>query len=119
MSHTRPSGRSADVTALVTTQPTAARAVSPSAHPESALALSGSASSKLASVLLEWGRMGGGAGALEFRMPLTHEELGNMAGLSRETVTRLLAKFRREGMVKQKGETMALPQPEVMERKYC
>jgi CRP/FNR family transcriptional regulator len=29
-------------------------------------------------------------------MPLTHEELGSMAGLSRETVTRLLSKFRRE-----------------------
>lgn len=83
------------------------------------LALSGSASSKLASVLLEWGRMGAGPGALEFRMPLTHEELGNMAGLSRETVTRLLAKFRRDGMVKRAGETMVLPQPEAMERKYC
>lgn len=83
------------------------------------LALSGSASSKLANVLLEWGRMGGGEGALEFRMPLTHEELGNMAGLSRETVTRLLAKFRREGMMKRVGETMVLPQPEAMEKRYC
>jgi len=84
------------------------------------LALSGSASSKLASVLLEWGRMGRGAtdGAMEFTMPLTQEELANMAGMTRETVTRTLAKFRREGMLIQKGGHMVLPKPALMERRY-
>lgn len=84
------------------------------------LALSGSASSKLASVLLQWGKMGGSANGkpLTFRMPLTHEELGSMAGLSRETVTRTLTKFRKEGLVAQEGETMTLTRPAEMEELY-
>ncbi|HEY0162194.1 MAG TPA: Crp/Fnr family transcriptional regulator [Edaphobacter sp.] len=81
------------------------------------LALSSSAAGKLASVLLDWGRMGHIAGdkAMEFRMPLTHEELGSMAGISRETVTRLLAKFRSERLVEQKGEQMILLSPNGLE----
>jgi CRP/FNR family transcriptional regulator len=84
------------------------------------LALSGSASSKLASVLLEWGRMGKAAPgeSMEFNMPLTHEELANMAGLTRETVTRTLAKFRREGLLVQADGVMVLPKPALMERRY-
>ncbi len=85
------------------------------------LALSGSAAQKLTSVLLDWGRMdpSHSGGAIEFRMPLTHEELGNMAGLSRETVTRLLAKFRQQGLIEQEGERMILRQPAKLETLYC
>ncbi len=57
--------------------------------------------------------------ALVFRMPLTHEELGNLAGLSRETVTRLLGRFRREGLLEQEGDQMVVPEPEKMERLFC
>jgi CRP/FNR family transcriptional regulator len=32
-------------------------------------------------------------------MPLTHEELGHMAGISRETVTRVFSAFRKENLV--------------------
>jgi CRP/FNR family transcriptional regulator, cyclic AMP receptor protein len=85
------------------------------------LALSGSAAAKLAVTLLEWGRMHKpkeGA-PMHFQMPLTHEELGNMAGISRETVTRLLSKFRREGLLEQTAGRMVLCQPEKMEQMYC
>ncbi|QHN03962.1 Crp/Fnr family transcriptional regulator [Granulicella sp. WH15] len=85
------------------------------------LALSGSAAGKLASVLLDWGRMGARSNQkepMEFNMPLTHEELGSMAGISRETVTRLLARFRKEKMVQQDGERITLLQPEKMETLY-
>ena len=68
------------------------------------LALSESSAGKLVGLLLDWGRKGAEHGApesgladesgvetaLRFRMPLTHEELGQMAGISRETVTRVL-----------------------------
>ena len=45
-------------------------------------------------------------------MALTHEELGNLAGLSRETVTRLLGKFRREGMLRIHGSSMTIADTE-------
>ncbi len=87
------------------------------------LATSSSAAGKLATALLDWGRMDavedGQAASMEFRMPLTHEELGSMAGLSRETVTRLLGKFRREGLVELDGDRMVLRAPAKMESLYC
>ena len=56
---------------------------------------------------------------LRFRMPLTHEELGHMAGISRETTTRVLSKLKTEGLVEISGERMVLPSPEKLERLYC
>ncbi|MDE1178744.1 MAG: Crp/Fnr family transcriptional regulator [Edaphobacter sp.] len=84
------------------------------------LALSGSAPSKLANVLLDWAKMDGPINGqpMSFRMPLTHEELGSMAALSRETVTRALTKFRKEGLLTQDGETMTLTRPAELERLY-
>jgi CRP/FNR family transcriptional regulator len=85
------------------------------------LALSTSAAGKLASALLDWARMNHthDVTTLAFSMPLTHEELGCMAGLSRETVTRLLSRFRSEGLLEQHGETMLLQQPEKLQALYC
>jgi CRP/FNR family cyclic AMP-dependent transcriptional regulator len=95
------------------------------------LALSGSAAAKLVSVLLDWARMssgthgaaararGGVEVALRFRMPLTHEELGSMAGISRETTTRVLSKLKGEGLLEIEGQRIVLLSPEKMERTYC
>ena len=54
----------------------------------------------------------------DFERPLTHEELGCMAGLSRETVTRTLTRFRREGLVEQLGQRIILPRPAAMAARY-
>ena len=84
------------------------------------LATSSSAAGKLATALLDWGRMDAANGeSMEFRMPLTHEELGSMTALSRETVTRLLGKFRREGLLELDGERMVLRAPAKIESLYC
>jgi CRP/FNR family transcriptional regulator len=86
------------------------------------LALSGNAAGKLASVLIDWSRSlkptTPDPTAIEFSMPLTHEELGSMAGLSRETVTRLLSKFRAEKLAEQVGERIILYQPAKLEALY-
>ncbi len=56
---------------------------------------------------------------LRFRMPLTHEELGHMAGISRETTTRLLGKLKGEGLLEIEGERMVLRSPAKLEHLYC
>jgi CRP/FNR family cyclic AMP-dependent transcriptional regulator len=56
---------------------------------------------------------------ISFLMQLTHEEIGSMAGLTRETVSRLLTRFRREGLVDQTDDRMTLNQPNQLETLYC
>jgi CRP/FNR family transcriptional regulator len=42
------------------------------------------------------------------KVPLTHEEIGQMIGTSRETVTRLMAGFRKQRMIEQEGATLVV-----------
>lgn len=90
------------------------------------LALHTSAAGKLASTLLDWARMDDLDNSpahtnlpISFLMQLNHEELGCMAGLSRETVSRTLLRFRREGLVDQTDDRMTLNQPNQLEALYC
>jgi CRP/FNR family transcriptional regulator len=80
------------------------------------LALSGSAAGRLASVLLEWGRAAScGKPEMRLTMALTHEELANLVGSSRETVTRMLARFRKEKLIQVKGTSILILSPERLE----
>lgn len=64
------------------------------------LTLSGSAAGRLAGVLLDWGRAQcRPRSEIRFPMPLTHEELAALAGISRETVTRTLRRFQDEKLI--------------------
>jgi CRP/FNR family cyclic AMP-dependent transcriptional regulator len=73
------------------------------------LAISGSASGKLAQLLLEWADTSGcGKQDLRFTMTLTHEELASMCGVSRETITRLLNQFERDGLIDRHGASMII-----------
>ena len=81
------------------------------------LALSSSAAGRLAHLLLEWGRTASTSRQeIRFTMALTHEEIANMAGTSRETVTRLLNQFRRDKMISIKGASMTILKPEALDR---
>lgn len=81
------------------------------------LALSGSAAGKLAAVLLEWGRTACcGKSGMRFTMALTHEELANLIGSSRETATRTLGRFRREKLIQIRGATVVVLSPAGLER---
>ncbi len=76
------------------------------------LALSGSAAGKLAQLLLEWANAAAcGKPELRFTMALTHEELANMAGTSRETVSRLLNQFERDSLILRRGSSLTIVDP--------
>jgi CRP/FNR family transcriptional regulator len=64
---------------------------------------------KLARLLLQWsgeGRTSGGV--VRMKIALTHEEMAQLIGSSRETVTRILGDFRRRGVVELHGATMVI-----------
>ncbi len=83
------------------------------------LALSGSAAGRLANVLLEWGRAATACGKhqeMRFTMSLTHEELANLLGSSRETVTRTLTRFRKEQLIEIRGSSIIILSPKGLEQ---
>ena len=71
-------------------------------HGARRLALSASASGRIAGILLDWGRAAScDKTGMRFNMAMSHGQLAQFAGTSRETVTRTLAKF-------QKNKTIAI-----------
>jgi CRP/FNR family transcriptional regulator len=64
----------------------------------------------LASLLLEWSSRNGESSKAEPRLKLrlTHEEIAQMIGTSRETVTRLFADMKRRQIVQSKGSTLVI-----------
>jgi CRP/FNR family transcriptional regulator len=85
-------------------------------HDAKRLALSGSAAGRLARLLLDWAHASAsGKPELRFTMALTHQEVADMAGTSRETVTRLLNQFRRDQWITIKGASMTIVKPDQLE----
>jgi CRP/FNR family transcriptional regulator, cyclic AMP receptor protein len=82
------------------------------------LALSNSAAARLAGVLLDWGKTAATCGKYEMRftMALTHEELANIIGSSRETVTRMLTRFKKENLIQMRGSSILITAPEMLEQ---
>jgi CRP/FNR family cyclic AMP-dependent transcriptional regulator len=74
------------------------------------LGLSHSAAEKLARLLLDWTARNGEANKQEPRvkLALTHEEIAQMIGTSRETVTRLFAELKKRQIVQAKGSTLVI-----------
>jgi CRP/FNR family transcriptional regulator len=82
-----------------------------------AIGLSHSASEKLARMLLELAVDGEQTkDGVRVKLALTHEEIAQVIGTSRETVTRLLAGFRRKQMATLKGSTLLIRNRAALER---
>lgn len=80
------------------------------------LGLAQSTSEKLAKLLLEWCDLHGEQTpkGIRLKVLLTHEEVAQMIGTTRETVTRLLSDFKRKQMIEVKGSTvLVLRKPEL------
>jgi CRP/FNR family transcriptional regulator, cyclic AMP receptor protein len=73
------------------------------------IGLSHSAGEKLARFLLDWtAEHHKGNGEIRMTMTLTHEEIAQMIGASRETVTRLFADFKKKQLLEVKGSTLII-----------
>jgi CRP/FNR family transcriptional regulator len=74
------------------------------------LILSDSASEKLARLMVGWLDQNATAkNPSQMKLALTHEEIGQMIGTSRETVSRLFAGFKRQRLIQQSGSTLVIP----------
>ncbi len=74
------------------------------------LILSESASEKLARLLVGWLDQNSEAkNPSQMKLALTHEEIGQMIGTSRETVSRLFAGFKKQRLIQQSGSTLVIP----------
>jgi CRP/FNR family transcriptional regulator, cyclic AMP receptor protein len=71
------------------------------------IGLSHSAGEKLARFLLDWcADHGEGTTEIRAKLTLTHEEIAQIIGASRETVTRVFADFKKKHLVQIKGSTL-------------
>lgn len=80
------------------------------------IGLAHSAGEKLARFLLDWcASHGNGKGETSAKLTLTHEEIAQMIGASRETVTRLFTDFKKKQLLQVKGSTLILSNKEALE----
>ncbi|MGA9392375.1 MAG: Crp/Fnr family transcriptional regulator [Candidatus Sulfotelmatobacter sp.] len=74
------------------------------------LILSDSATEKLARLLVGWlDQNAESKHPGQMKLALTHEEIGQMIGTSRETVSRLFAGFKKQHLIQQSGSTLVIP----------
>lgn len=73
------------------------------------LGLSSSPSERLAKLLLSWAAEAARSGDPQhLRLTLTHEEIGEMIGTTRETVSRLFSDFKKKQLVQIKGSALII-----------
>lgn len=81
------------------------------------LGLSHSVSEKLARLLLEWASDGDHTQeGIRIKVSLTHEEIAQLIGTSRETVTRVLGEFRDKDLAALRGSTLVIRNKAALER---
>jgi CRP/FNR family transcriptional regulator, cyclic AMP receptor protein len=80
------------------------------------LGLSSSVPERVAKLLLDWS--GGSTRAkssAHMKMPLTHEEIAEFIGTTRESVTRTLTDFKRRQLIELHGSTLTIPSRAALE----
>ena len=81
------------------------------------LGLSHSVSEKMARLLLEWASDGEATkDGIRVKVSLTHEEMAQLIGTSRETVTRVLGEFRDRELAQLRGSTLLIRNKPGLER---
>jgi CRP/FNR family cyclic AMP-dependent transcriptional regulator len=78
--------------------------------------LSCSAHEKLARLLLHWSSEGKPTNeGTQIKVPLTHEQIAECVGSTRETITRTLSEFKHKRLIEIKGATMLIPSRAALE----
>jgi CRP/FNR family transcriptional regulator len=72
------------------------------------LGLTNSPSERFAKLLLGWSNAAGNGDPLQVKLMLTHEEIAEIIGTTRETVSRLLSQFKRKQLVQFKGANLII-----------
>ncbi|MGK2859641.1 MAG: Crp/Fnr family transcriptional regulator [Thermoanaerobaculia bacterium] len=82
-----------------------------------ALELTRTAAEKMAYLILSWCEVDGmpRGSACRVRMLMTHEHVAQLIGTTRETVTRILAEFRRKNLITLRGSTLIVPNRAALE----
>ena len=79
------------------------------------IALPASPAGRIACLLLDWlASEKGSRKADTITVSLTHDELASMTATTRETVTRTLSRFRKDGVIKTHGVAFTVLQPSVL-----
>jgi CRP/FNR family transcriptional regulator len=67
--------------------------------------------------LLSWyPEKGDGNGQAQIKLTLTHEEIAEMIGTTRETVSRLFSDFKKKQLLQVKGSTLVLRSKSALEK---
>jgi len=81
------------------------------------LGLASSPSEKLAKLLLSWSANAvKSADPLHIKMTLTHEEIAEIIGTTRETVSRLFSEFKKKQLLQLKGATLIIRNTPALEK---
>ncbi len=81
------------------------------------IGLSHSVSEKLARLLLQWASDGRVVdGTIRLKLALTHEEMAQLIGTTRETVTRTLSDFKRQRLLDLSGSTLVIRNKAALEQ---
>jgi CRP/FNR family transcriptional regulator len=81
------------------------------------LGLAASPSEKFAKLLLSWSSQSTLAdGSAQVKLTLTHEEVAEIIGTTRETVSRLFSEFKKKQLMQMKGATLVIRSRIALER---
>jgi len=81
------------------------------------LGLTSSPAEKFAKILLSWCTENSqGNGQAQVRLTLTHEEIAEMIGTTRETVSRLFSDFKKRQLLQVKGSTLVIRNKSALEK---
>lgn len=81
------------------------------------LGLSHTTTEKMARLLLDWANSEGQQtdAGIRIRVLLTHEQIAQMLGTTRETVTRILSDLKKKQIIQVKGSTILITRPELLQ----